>query len=282
MPSAYEKHLAEKQVQWEKEVQQQSAWTPVEVSEAKSTGGAVLTKQPDGSLLASGKNPFPEVYTVTSKTPLKEITAIRLELLPDPSLPAQGPGRASNGNCVLNEFKLAAIAEGAAGKPNPVKLQNAQADFSQDGWAVAGAIDGNPESGWAIAPQFGKRHDAVFELKTPVASSTGAVLTFTLDQHWPGKDHNIGRFRLSATSAKPPVSLDGLPEPILKILAVEPAKRSADQKAELTKYYQRNDPELARLKRELAEYPKPIDKRLIGAQDLAWALMNSPAFLFNH
>ena len=86
-------------------------------------------------------------------------------MLPDPSLPAQGPGRAPNGNFVLNEFKVGAKAEGAAGDFKPVALHNAQADFSQDACAVAGAIDGNPATGWAISPQFGKPHTAVFEIK---------------------------------------------------------------------------------------------------------------------
>ncbi len=278
----YEKHLAEKQVQWEKEVQTQSVWTTLEVKEVKSARGATLTKQPDGSVLATGPNAGPEVYTVKADTPLKEVTAVRLEVLPDPSLPAQGPGRASNGNFVLNEFKVTAVPQGDTGKPKPVPLKNAQADFSQDGWAVTGAIDNNPETGWAVMPQFGKRHVAAFEAKKPIASANGVSLTFTLDQRYPGKDHNIGRFRLSVTSARSPVPLDGLPEPVVKILAVGAEQRTPEQKAELAKYFRGNDPELARLRRELADYPRPLDPRLIGAQDLAWALMNSPAFLFNH
>ena len=34
------------------------------------------------------------------------ITGIRLEVLADKSLPAKGPGRAPNGNFVLNDFKV--------------------------------------------------------------------------------------------------------------------------------------------------------------------------------
>src|SRR5262249_31328937 len=140
----------------------------------------------------------------------------------------------------------------------------------------------NPETGWAISPQFGKAHTAIFEVKDFAAISEDALLTFTMDQHWPGKEHSLGKFRLSVTTAKGPFKFDGPPEAIAKILSGPSDKRTNEQKAELTNYYRSLDPELARLVKELAEHPKPVDKRILGVQDLTWALINSPAFLFNH
>jgi hypothetical protein len=67
-------------------------WQVLEPLTLASASGTTLTKQPDGSILASGKNPLPETYTITCKTKLTGITGVRLELLTDPSLPAYGPG----------------------------------------------------------------------------------------------------------------------------------------------------------------------------------------------
>jgi hypothetical protein len=147
---------------------------------------------------------------------------------------------------------------------------------------VAAAIDNNPNTGWAIEPQVGKAHAAYFQVKNPIALAKGTVLTFTLLQQFAGKDHNLGRFRLSVTTAKGPLLLAAPPEPIAKILATDRAKRTPAQKAELTRFFRSQDAELARLQREAAEHPRPIDKRQPGAQDLAWALINSKAFQFNH
>src|SRR5262249_38122317 len=96
--AAYENELPARQAEGEKGLKAVTPWTVLEPLSAVSKGGAVLTKQADNSLLASGKNPSPEVYTVTANTRLTGITGVRLEVLPDPSLAAQGPGRAPNGN----------------------------------------------------------------------------------------------------------------------------------------------------------------------------------------
>ncbi len=182
-------------------------FVPLEVTAATSEGGTVLTPQPDGSVLAGGANPFPETYTVTARTKLRGITGLRLEVLYDPSLPAEGPGRADNGNFVLNELKVAVRPEGTRGKPVEVALRRARATFSQDVWPVAGAIDGDRNTGWAVLGPDGKGRAAAayFKFQRPVAFPRGAVFTVTMQQCWPGRLHNIGRFRLAVTAESPAV-----------------------------------------------------------------------------
>ena len=44
-----------------------------------------------------------------------------------------------------------------------------------------------------------------------------------------------------------------------------------------------DDPALVQLRLDVTESARQIgDRRLTAVQDLAWALINSPAFLFNH
>ncbi|HLW63886.1 MAG TPA: DUF1549 domain-containing protein [Gemmataceae bacterium] len=280
---AYEAQLPAKQAEWEKKFGQPITWSPLELGELKAKAGATLAKQSDGSVLAGGTNGFPEIYTITATSKLQGITAFRLEALTDPSLPKNGPGRAgSNGNFVLNEFKVSAYKTGDKGPGKPTKFDKAMADFSQTGWDVSGAIDNNPATGWAIDPQEGKPHTALFQFEKPVSFSDGTTFTITLDQRFPGKDHNLGKFRLSVTNHPQPALRDQLPANVMKAIAVPLDKRTPDQKAAVANYYRGLDGELQRLQQELANAPALTDDRLIGAQDLAWALINSPGFLFNH
>ncbi|MFO0849312.1 MAG: DUF1553 domain-containing protein [Gemmataceae bacterium] len=294
-------------------------WTVLKPATLKTTGGAKLVAQPDGSIVASEKNGKGN-YVVTFPTDLTGITAIRLEVLADEKLPGGGPGRAPNGNFVLNQFTVSAKPKDGPGVP--VLFGNAVADFSQEGFDVKGASDGSPNGGkgWAVVPHTGVTHWAVFEAKQPFGSA-GTTLTVTLSHSFSLADHTVGKFRVSVASAKPPVAL-GLADDYKAILATPADKRDAKQAAALAKYIKTQDPEytkrtqaaaaarqplppdpkLIELQGIAAALSKPLSEdaklvqlrkdveystlqakaaRLTGAQDIAWALINSPAFLFN-
>jgi hypothetical protein len=278
--TAYESKLSARLAEWERAVQK-NPWMVLEPTGLKSKGGSTLAKQPDKSILASGKNPHPETYTITANSALPSIGALRLEALTDSSLPQNGPGR-GGGNFVLSQLKITAAPQAEPAKAKEVTLSKAIADFSQEGFPVMRAIFGSDDSGWAVHPEIGKPHVAVFEFKEPVTFAKGTTLTVSLLQHYYAKDLTLGKFRLSVAAANPPVPPEGLPEAVAKILALAAEKRTPEQKTELVNYYRTRDAELIRLQQELTAHPLPKDKRLLGAQDLAWALINSPAFLFNH
>jgi hypothetical protein len=282
---AYEKTLDPKQPDWEKRLSAAPKWDVLAPDPkrafAKNRKGTTITVEKDQSLFVTGANPTPEVYTVEATTKLKKITAIRLELLSDDRLPSKGPGRAPNGNLVLNEFRVTSTVSGT-NVAKPVALHKAQATFSQAGYSVAMAIDGNPVTGWAISPQTGKTNMALFELKEPINNEAGTKLTFVLDQQFVGKEHNIGKFRLSVTGDAIPRLVDSLPMELADLLATPADKRTARQKAKITQLFHDQDAEFKRLQAAVANVPLPANTRVLGGQDLMWALINSPAFLFNH
>jgi hypothetical protein len=83
-------------------------WTLLRPSHVESAGGATLTLLDGGSVLASGKNPQADSYTFEAPTDCKAITALRMEVLGDPSLPHQGPGRDEEGNFFLSALEVTA------------------------------------------------------------------------------------------------------------------------------------------------------------------------------
>ena len=173
-------------------------WTVLRPRSAVSSGGATLTVQADGSILAGGKNPCPDTYTIVAETDLERITGVRIEVLPDSSLPAGGPGRCFNGNLALAEVALDAAPRGDESAAKRLVFARALADFSQPshgGWPVAGAIDGDPRTAWSIFPQVNSPHTAVLEARESFGFPGGTVLTFSLLQGYVNgsPDHTIGR-----------------------------------------------------------------------------------------
>ena len=91
-------------------------WTVVNPDSMTLEGDATFTPLADGSILAGGPLVSGDVYTIRAPVGVSLIRAIRLEAIPDPSLPGQGPGRHSSGNFQLQEFRVFATT-GANGEP---------------------------------------------------------------------------------------------------------------------------------------------------------------------
>ncbi|MCS6852554.1 MAG: DUF1553 domain-containing protein [Gemmataceae bacterium] len=290
--------------------------------------GAKVEALEDASVFVSGdgagRGLGKGAITVTVETDLRHISALRLEALTDGRLPKNGPGRAADGNFVLTEIELIAAPKSDPKNVRRVALTKPLADFSQERFEIAQAVDGNTNggnNGWAVSPATGTVHWATFEVKN-ADDEGGTILTFTLHHQFNRPDFVLGRFRLSAAVTKRPVGLS-LPDELITIIQTEPADRTEAENEVLLKHFKAVDKEYKERVKALAEsrQPLPIDpklkemreeveflskptpddpklvqlradfamstqqmknKRLVAAQDLAWALINSPAFLFNH
>ena len=251
-------------------------WRVLAPLEATASMGADLAAQADGSLVSTGAT-GKGTYTLTFEAPLTELRSLRLETLADDRYPSRGPGRGDDGNFVVHEVRVFVMEAKSPDDRRRVKIREAEADFSQGGYAIEGAIDGKPETGWAVAAEFGRDHAAIFRLARPIAAEAGTRLVVEIDQQFETGKHMLGKFRLSATDAEPPLARPSHPAQWRPLLVAR--ELGTAERAKLLDYYLSTDGEYRSLREAEMLLANP---RLAAVQDLAWALINSPAFLFNH
>ena len=261
--------LDSEQASWEGSLASEDAmrWVVLDPYTLRSRGGATLSEQADRAIVAEGSNAQMERYDFEAATDLRRITALRLEALPDDRLPDKGPGRASNGNFVLTGLRLSTAG-------GPVEFKSASADFSQAKYPVSAAIDDKPETGWAVHPEVGKPHTAVFEVEEPTDLSDVFPLSITLEFQSTSAQHQLGKLRLSVTDAEEPSKLRPLPSPVAQILAVAADTRDEKQMAQLAKYFREKvsritgpfHDRLAGLRKERTELEKRIPTMMVMAE----------------
>ena len=153
--------------EWQKtSLPQFSAATPWQIVDVRSVSAksAILVSDAEGQVHYAGNKTNDDLYTVKAVTFQKGVRAFRLDALSDSSLPAKGPGLSDNGNFVLADLKIIArpLDTKNNAPPVPVKLKPVAATFEQADYPLASSLDANDTSGWAVAPEMGKDHAAVF------------------------------------------------------------------------------------------------------------------------
>jgi hypothetical protein len=254
----------ERMAKWEDSVQaSQPEWMVLRPTvEDITTGGQRYLPQPDGSFLAQGYAPTKHGVHLWVTNELQNVTGFRFELLTDPNLPCNGPGRSLKGMCGLTEFTVDALPLNSTNKTR-LKFDQVTADFEQsetplgaehndksNNKRVVGparfANDGDDKTAWGIDAGPGRRNQdrkAVFQCATNAGFAGGTVWDFRVIQQHGGwnsdanMNNNLGRFRISVTTNAGPIVADSVPKRVRDILSIPREKRSPQQVAAVFGYW---------------------------------------------
>ena len=256
--------------QWEQSMRDtERHWTAITPRAAAATNGVTLTVQPDDSVLASGANPALTSYTVTADTTLQDMTGLRIETLPDPSLPRGGPGRDGYGHFRVTGIQVEIAPAGALPDqaPQRVKFRTIKANDSAYAFEPAdllGAGDGSRDrksGSWAINAMRETdrlaRH-VVLAAEKPFGFPQGTRLTVRI-HHLDGTiGQGIGRLRLSVTAAADPLAGADVPARLRPMLEIPVEKRSQSQTNEILTFFRPIAPVLKPIRDALAAARRPL------------------------
>jgi hypothetical protein len=241
---------------WQTQRESYVAWTmlaPVRVR----TNLPDFTILDDRSILISGDYTKNDIFEVELQADLKRVTGIRLEALPDESLPFGGPGRGyiHAGVEKGGEFFLSRIAflvpDESAADWTPLPLIEARHSFARDKRPSDAAIDGKTDTGWSIAPRTGERHSATFRLSEPVENESGTIRFQIRLEHESFHPAGLGRFRISVTDQTGILGAFDRPLEIDRLLEREPDTLTGAQRKQLQQHYLETTPLLAEAHKEI-------------------------------
>jgi mono/diheme cytochrome c family protein len=229
------------QAVWEQSMRVESSlrWHTLRPTRLTATGLVTLTPASDGSVMASGANPGETVYTIEAVASLPRVTAIRLEALPDPSLPKGGPGRDVYGNFQVNGIEIQAGASRGPQALTAIRADDSAGSASLDSFFPKTLPrDASVPRGWRVDASREETRlprQIVFTLAQPVTGP--APLRIQLKHQGGTVGQGLGRFRLSVTAGSSPQRIVEMPARLRPILAIAAAGRSANQQADLATFY---------------------------------------------
>ncbi len=252
-------HLEQRFAEWKKELEGRAVpWTSAAPLSWKTTLPR-LELLDDASLLTSGDLTKRDVFDLTFGPELNGATAIRIEALPNESLPRRGPGavyyEGPRGDFFLSEIQW--LPDGAS----PLPWGGAAHSFANAHHTSAAAIDGNPLTGWSIDGGQGRVHVAVFRFAEPLPTAEKHLLRMIFERYYAAA---IGRFRISYTTAAVAPET-ALADSLEQILLTPDAQRTAEMREQLLREFCDAAPELAgersaidQLRKQLPEAPTAL------------------------
>ena len=262
------KSLEPSRAEWEKQILTaygagDLAWRVQRPTGAKAANGAVLTVYNDqdvdytsyeggtlagtrapgnGVIIASGPNPDNETYTVTLQPGAGKWKQLGLEVVMDENLPGLRVARGAD-RLVITELEVE-----AGGRKVPLVTGKANLSNQASEYLPAGAIDGDPKTGWAINA-YNETTKAYLALRfgQPLETAANTVLTVRIRQDSEFRRATMGRFRLALSPSEFswPTAEKGkeIPDAVLRALRVAEEKRNDAQKAAIAAHFQWAAPE---------------------------------------
>ncbi len=181
-------------------------WHPLHPMRLSSEGGATLEASKDGSVLVSGTNPDHDAYVLEAQSPVVgDITGIRIEALPDPSLPHDGPGRDYYGNFIVSEINLEAGA--SAQKLEKIDITEWAADNLRQ--QVIEQYETNGRVWRSDVSRENTRLPETLVLRPvkPIGIDAKGIFRIRLAQSSPYLGVGLGHFRVSVTTSENPKKL---------------------------------------------------------------------------
>jgi mono/diheme cytochrome c family protein len=257
--------LSSEQSRWESEVAAAPArWVTIEPIEFSSSGGAELQRLPDNSLLARGAGQPEDTYTIRARVALSGITALRIEALPDPSLPRGGPGRDPYGNFSLQGIEVEVCSTLEPSNKTTLVVAGVRSDEGKDEDLLKKA--------WSIDATKDKvrlPRQAVFTAKAPFGYPGGTLIELRL-RHKGRQGQSIGRLRLSITTSARPESIVNVSAALRPVLMTASVNRTDEQQVGLAKYFLTVAPSLRPARQRLRELSSSLaDLRITTAEVMA-------------
>lgn len=208
----------------------------------------------DGSVLASGDATKRDVYTLTMPALDTDapITAIRIEAMSHPSLPAQGPGLAfyegRRGDFFLSELEMA-----FGDKPIVLGIGTTSVPGSKPGNGKTfpgNVLDGDGSTGWSIPGDAGQTHRLVIPLSTPIVLDGPWTIEMLFERHYVA---GLGHFRIDVTTEEKPGAMQLSSSLQRDLLTAKQSETFSDQ------LNHRLAIEFLRTATEMTEQRKPVE-----------------------